>query len=317
MRVGTKMRGRPMAIGVSLALATAVISGVAVFLNSQAVRAFPDATLFTTLKNSIAAVVLLGAAAAVGGLPRGLGSRRWLGLLTLGLVGGSIPFVLFFNGLAGASAPAAAVIHKTLFIWVALLAVVLLRERPGAWALGALGVLLAAQLMIQPPTGVSWGGGESLIALATGFWAIETIVARRLLASVPSLTAGAARMGFGLIILVGYLALSGRLGMVTTLGAAQWAWVIGTGLLLAGYVATWYGALKRAPATVVTAVLTLGAPITALLQAATSGTIPAPLPLAGQLVTLAAAGGLAAWFLRRATLRAHPAGSIHGDPSGA
>ncbi len=315
--MGMKVRGRPMAIGVSFALGTALISGVAVFLNSQAVRQFPDATLFTTLKNGVAAVVLLGAAAAVGGLPRGLGSRRWLGLLALGMIGGSIPFVLFFNGLAGASAPAAAVIHKTLFIWVALLAVVFLRERIGPWVLGALGVLLAAQLMIQPPAGVAWGGGESLIALATGFWAIETVFARRLLASVPSLTAGAARMGFGLIILIGYLAFSGRLGLITALGAAQWAWVLGTGLLLAGYVATWYAALKRAPATVVAAVLTLGAPITALLQAATSGTIPAPLPLTGQLVILAAAGGLAAWFLRGAGLRSHPAGSINGDQSGA
>jgi len=315
--VETDGRARPMAVGVSLALGTALISGVAVFLNSQAVRQFPDATLFTTLKNGVAAVVLLSAAAAIGGMPRQLGSRRWLGLLTLGLVGGSLPFVLFFNGLAGASAPAAAVIHKTLFIWVALLAVVFLGERPGAWALGALGVLLVAQLLIQPPSGLSWGGGESLIALATGLWAIETILARRLLSSLPALTAGAARMGFGLIILVCYLAISGRLGLIATLGAAQWAWVLGTGLLLAGYVATWYSALQRAPATVVTAVLTLGAPITAALQAVASGTIPAPLPLTGQLVILAAASGMAAWFLRAPRLRGHPAGDINGDQGGA
>ncbi len=315
--MGGKVRNGPMVLGVSLALATALISGAAVFINGQAVRAFPDATLFTTLKNAVAAVVLLAAAGAAGGLPRGLGSRRWLGLVTLGLVGGSIPFLLFFNGLAAATAPAAAVIHKTLFIWVALLAVLFLRERIGPWAIGALGLLLVAQLMIQPPAGVAWGGGESLIAMATAFWAVETVLARRLLGSVPSLTAGAARMGFGLVVLVGYLAFSGRLGLISTLSAAQWAWVLGTGVLLAGYVATWYGALKRAPATVVTAVLTLGAPITALLQAIASGTVPAPLPLTGQLVTLAAAGGLAAWFLRRAGLRVNPAEGSHGDPSGA
>lgn len=308
-----KVGRRQFATGVSLALGTALISGVAVFLNGQAVRQFPDATVFTTLKNGVAAAVLLCAAAAAGGLPRGLGARRWIGLLALGLVGGSIPFVLFFNGLAAASAPAAAVIHKTLFIWVAILAVVLLRERIGPWVIGALGVLLAAQLMIQSPAEVAWGGGESLIALATGFWAIETVFARRLLASVPSLTAGAARMGFGLIVLIGYLAVSGRLGMLGTLGAAQWAWVLGTGLLLAGYVGTWYAALQRAPATVVTAVLTLGAPVTALLQAATTGNFPAPVPLVGQLVTLAAAGGLAAWFLRGGRQQIQPVGGLHGD----
>jgi len=311
----TDRRDATVRAGIGLALATAAISGVAVFLNGIAVRTFTDATLFTTLKNAVAAIVLLGALVGSGRLPRGLSGRRWVALLALGLVGGSIPFVLFFNGLALASAPTAAVIHKTLFIWVALLAVVLLRERIGPWLLGALGLLLAAQLAMQPPAGVAWGGGESLIALATGFWAIETVIARRLLGSVPSLVAASARMGFGLVALIGYLAVSGRLGLVGEIGAGQWAWVVATGLLLAAYVATWYGALQRAPATVVTAVLTLGAPITALIQAATSGSIPAVLPLTGQLVTLAAAGGVAAWFIRGG-LRADPVDGGDGHRPG-
>jgi drug/metabolite transporter (DMT)-like permease len=290
---------RSLATGVYLALATAVISGLAVFVNAFAVRQFPDPATFTTLKNAVAAFVLVGALLAVGGVPRSIGARGWLGLAVLGLIGGSVPFLLFFTGLAEASAPAAAVIHKTLFIWVALLAVVLLRERLGAWQIGALAVLLVAQLMVQPPAGVSWGGGESLIALATGFWAVETIVARRLLASVPPLVAGAGRMGFGLVVLVGYLAVTGKLGIFTQLSLAQWAWVLGTGVLLAGYVATWYGALQRAPAAVVAAVLTLGAPITAGLQAISTGSVPAAAPLAGYLLSLLVAGGLSVAMLRR------------------
>ncbi len=285
--------------GIYLAVATALISGVSVFLNGFAVRQFPDPATYTTLKNAVAAMILAGAFLAVGGLPRSLGGRRWLGLAVLGLIGGSVPFLLFFTGLAQATAPAAAVIHKTLFIWVALLAVVLLRERLGAWQIGALGVLLVATLLIQPPSGVSWGGGESLIALATGFWAVETIVARRLLASVPPLVAGAGRMGFGLVILVGYLAFTGRLGLVAQLGPIQWAWVLGTGVLLAGYVATWYGALQRAPAATVAAVLTLGAPITAGLSAVVNGGVPAAGPLGGYLLILLAAGGMAIVSLRR------------------
>jgi drug/metabolite transporter (DMT)-like permease len=288
-----------VAAGIYLALGTAAISGVSVFVNGFAVRQFPDPATFTTLKNAVAAILLVGALLAVGGVPRRIGRRGWLGLVVLGLVGGSVPFLLFFTGLAEASAPAAAVIHKTLFIWVALLAVVLLRERLGAWQIGALGVLLVATLMVQPPSGVSWGGGESLIALATGFWAVETIIARRLLASVPPLAAGAGRMGFGLAILVGYLAVTGKLGVVTQLGVAQWAWVLGTGVLLAGYVATWYGALQRAPASVVAAVLTIAAPITAGLQVISTGAVPAPGPLAGYLLMLLAAGGLAVAVLRR------------------
>lgn len=284
--------------GIYLALGTALISGVSVFLNGFAVRQFSDPATYTTLKNAVAAVILIAAFFAVSGVPRSLGTHNWLGLAALGVIGGSIPFLLFFTGLAQATAPAAAVIHKTLFIWVALLAVVLLRERLGAWQIGALGVLLVATLLVQPPTGVSWGGGESLIALATGFWAVETILARRLLASVPPLVAGAARMGFGLVVLVGYLAVTGRIGIVATLGPGQWAWVLGTGVLLAGYVATWYGALRRAPAATVAAVLTLGAPITAGLSAVVNGGVPAAGPLGGYLLMLLAAGGLAIASLR-------------------
>ena len=291
--------GRPVRTGIYLAVGTAVISGFSVFLNNFAVRQFPDPAIFTTLKNAVAAIVLVGAAMAVGGLPRSIGKRSWLGLAVLGVIGGSVPFLLFFTGLAQTSAPAAAVIHKTLFIWVALLAVVLLRERLGTWQIGALGVLLVATLMVQPPSGVSWGGGESLIALATAFWAVETIVARRLLASVSPLTAGASRMGFGLVVLVGYLAFTGKLGILTQLGLLQWAWVLGTGVLLAGYVATWYGALQRAPAAMVAAVLTLGAPITAGLQAISTGSVPAAAPLGGYLLTLLVAGGLSVAMLRR------------------
>ena len=49
----------------------------------------------------------------------------------IGVIGGSVPFILFFNGLAMASAPSAAFIHKTLFVWVVLLAVPFLGERLG------------------------------------------------------------------------------------------------------------------------------------------------------------------------------------------
>jgi drug/metabolite transporter (DMT)-like permease len=297
--MNTPSVGRSVRAGIYLALATGLISGVSVFVNGFAVKQFPDAATFTTLKNAVAAVMLVGALLAVGGMPRKLGSRGWLGLVVLGVIGGSIPFLLFFTGLAQASAPAAAVIHKTLFIWVALLAVVLLRERLGVLQIGALGVLLVATLMVQPPSGVSWGGGESLIALATGFWAVETIIAKRLLTSVPPLVAGAGRMVFGLVVLVGYLAFTGKLGAVTQLGFAQWAWVLGTGVLLAGYVATWYAALQRAPAAMVAAVLTIGAPITAGLQVISTGAVPTPGPLAGYLLMLLAAGGLAVVMLRR------------------
>jgi drug/metabolite transporter (DMT)-like permease len=294
--------GHAVGVGLGLAAVTALVSGVSVFLNATAVRSVGDPVLFTTLKNGVAAIILVALATTVvpraGATIRGLDRRSLAGLLAIGVVGGSIPFVLFFTGLASASAPAAAVIHKTMFVWVALLAVVLLRERLGVLQVAALGVLLVAQLLIQPPNGITWTSGETMIALATGMWAVEVIIAKRLLGRVPSPIAAASRMAIGLVLLAGYLVIDGGLAGIGALGAEQWAWVLGTGVLLSAYVATWYAALRRAPATAVTAVLTLAAPLTAALQLAANGQLPTPGAVAGYGAVLVAGVVITAATLR-------------------
>jgi len=287
--------------GVALALATALISGVAIFVNSYAVKEIADAALFTTLKNGVAALGLLGVTvlAARRPLPLPAGAGTWTGMTLVGVFGGGLAFLLFFSGLAMASAPSAAFIHKTLFVWVALLAVPFLGERLGLVQIGAMGALLASQLLITPPTGVTWGTGETLIVAATLIWAVEVVLAKRLLTRVDPLLLGVGRLGIGLVVLVGYLGLSGKVGALVALDASQWTWVLVTGALLAGYVGTWFAALQRAPASVVASVLVLGAPITAVLAALANGTIPAALPLAGYTFIVLAAGALALAAVRR------------------
>ena len=287
--------------GIALALGTALISGVAIFVNSFAVKEISDAALFTTLKNGVAALALLGVTVLAARGPRSMpaGARTWTGMTVVGVFGGGVAFLLFFSGLAMASAPSAAFIHKTLFIWVAMLAVPFLGERLGLIQVGALGALLASQLLITPPTGVTWGMGETLIAAATLIWAAEVVLAKRLLAKVDPLVLGVGRLGIGLIVLVGYVGFSGKLGALFALDGTQWMWVLLTGALLAGYVGTWFAALKLAPASVVTSVLVLGAPITATLAAAANGTIPAVLPLTGYVLAMLAAGAIALVAARR------------------
>jgi drug/metabolite transporter (DMT)-like permease len=289
--------------GIGLAAMTALISGVAVYLNANGVKQVPDAAVYTTLKNGVAAVVLLGLLAAMPSARQAvpaLRPRQWLALTVIGVVGGSVPFLLFFGGLAQASAPSAAFIHKTMFIWVAALAVPLLGERLGWPQLAALAVLLGSQLLLVNPQGVSWGTGETMIAAATLLWSVEVIVARRLLPGIPSLIGGAARLGLGLLVLVGYLGFSGKLGAIGAVSAEGWFWVLVTGIVLAGYVVTWYAALKRAPATVVTSVLVAAAPVTATLAAIGSGTLPAPPVAVGHGLVLVGAGVLA-WLGLRST----------------
>jgi drug/metabolite transporter (DMT)-like permease len=206
-----------------------------------------------------------------------------------------VPFILFFSGLAQASAPTAAFIQKTLFVWVAFLAVPFLGETLGLATLAGLGGLLIGQALILPPAGIVWGSGETMILVATLLWAGETIVVRRLLGSVSSHLMGALRMGVGLVGLVGYLAVTGKLAGVGLLTSTQWAWALLTGVILAGYVATWFAALSRAPATVVTSVLVLGAVVTGALTAATRGTAPSPGVVAGYVLIVAAAMLMVVW----------------------
>ena len=284
--------------GMQLALGTAGISGVAVFLNSYGVKTFDDAATYTTAKNAVAAVALVTVVAALSAsssgrvLSRPAGARQWAALALIGVVGGSLPFLLFFEGLSRASSVEAAFLHKTLVVWVALLAVPLLGERVGALQWGAIGLLVLGQASlaggVTAPLRMPWGPGELMVLAATLCWAVETVLAKRLLAGMSSWTVALARMCLGSVVLVGWAVLRGHASALVGLDTEQLGWVLLTGLLLAAYVGTWFAALSRAPAVDVTAVLVLGALVTTALSAVVDGTALGP-----QLVglTLVAAGG--------------------------
>lgn len=293
--------------GVGLAFGAALISGFAIFINGFAVKQLPDAAVYTTLKNAVAALILVGLAAMTVRSAEVRARGSWLRLIVIAIVGGSVPFLLFFGGLAQATAPSAAFIQKTLFIWVAIFAVPFLGERLGLAQLAALAVLLGGQYLVVQPSGVAWGSGETMIAAATLLWAVEAILAKRLLATVPPQIVGAGRLGIGLVVLVGYLLVTGRAGTIAALSSTQWLWVFATGLILSAYVATWFAALRRAPASLVTAVLVVGAPITAILQALQKGALPGTTILAGQLLIVVAAIVLAVYAVRTSTRRDVPA----------
>ena len=311
-----RVSGGSLGAGVGLALGAALISGLAIYLNAYAVKQVPDAAVYTTLKNGVAAAVLFAALAVGGRLSdlRSIDRRDWPPIVAVGIVGGSVPFILFFSGLAMASAPSAAFIQKTLFVWVALLAVPFLGERLGLAPIVAMATLFVGQALVLPPIGIAWGTGETLILAATLLWAVETILVKRLLASVPSGAMATLRMGVGLVVLIGYLIVTGRVPVVTGLGALQWGWVTVTGVFLAAYVATWFGALRRAPASIVTSVLVVGADVTGVLTSATKGAAPDPTVVAGYILIVAAVVALLAWAIvaarrspRQGTLVAEPA----------
>jgi drug/metabolite transporter (DMT)-like permease len=267
--------------GLLLALGTAVVSGVAIFVNGYGVRAWAGTaspTTYTTFKNLFAAFILVGVGLLASrhrstealARPRGVG--QWAGLAGVAVFGGAVAFALFFEGLARASSTQAAFIHKSLVIWVAILAVGLLRERFRPAHAVAIALLVIGQILLAGGfTDLGFGAGEVMIFGATLLWSIEIVVAKRLLSDVSSLTVGVARMAGGAAVLLAYGFASGGLAAIGAVSMSQIGWVIMTGLALAAYVGSWYAALARASAIDVTSILVGGAIITAVLGSVVNG----------------------------------------------
>ena len=86
--------------GLILVILTAIISGFSIFINSYGVKEF-DSSIFTFTKNVLVALLLFSVIFAFGNISelKTLKRKNWLQLIIIGLVGGSIPFLLFFEGL--------------------------------------------------------------------------------------------------------------------------------------------------------------------------------------------------------------------------
>ncbi|MDO8669200.1 MAG: DMT family transporter [Candidatus Buchananbacteria bacterium] len=255
--------------GIYLVLITAVISGLSIFFNKFALEALgKNAYQYTTLKNIIPAVLLSFLILTPFIFPKlkKLNKGQWLKLFLIGLIGGSVPFLLFFKGMSLTSAVGAAFIHKTLFIWVAILAWPLLKEKLGKIQLLALLILVGSTFIFGGFKYFSWGYAHSLILAATVLWAVESIIAKIILRDLDYLLVAWGRMFFGSLILIGFLVFTKNTGGLLTIDLSQFLWLGLVGLFLTGYVISWYSALQKLPVTVVSSFLVLASPLTTLLN---------------------------------------------------
>jgi drug/metabolite transporter (DMT)-like permease len=273
-----------------------------VFVNGLAVRHFDDATVYTTAKNLWAGVILAAALVAVPTKDArravSIQRSRWPWLAVVAVIGGAVPFVLFFEGLAVATSTDAAFIHKTLVVWVAAGAAIALRERLRPAHLVAIGLLVVGHVVVSGGVTLSNAGrGEALILIATLLWAVEVLVVKRLLVTVPARYLAVVRMLGGSAVLLGWLVVRGELGGLAGFTPGQWWWIAATGTTLAAFVSLWYRALAAAPATDVTAVLVAGAVVTALLNTGFRG-VPVTVDAVGYLAVLAGVVVIAATSAR-------------------
>ena len=244
-------------IGYGFAGLNAIISGFAVYINSLGVKLFPDAILYTTLKNLVVGILLL--------LPlvllaerraewTKLSGRQWIRLLLLAVIGGSVPYALFFTGLKIGSPVTSSLLNHAQFVVVAVLAFFFLRERAGIVLWLALPVLLVGTLWGIRLTGLQWGTGDTLVALSTLLFAAGVVLAKNLLQGLSTLTVMTAKMSMGSLLLVVYVGLTGRGGEILTLSGAEWKFVLITGLILLAFTVTAFLALRYASATAATAI---------------------------------------------------------------
>src|SRR3989338_1473918 len=271
-------------------LATAVISGFAIFANKFGVTGI-NSSVYTFARLIIVAAIMFATIFFLGNFSqlKKLSRKQWLSLAAVGLVGGSIPFLLFFRGLQLVSGPAGSFIQKTMFIFVAIVAVAFLKEKLNLGMIVG-GILLLAgnfiflQLWTQD---FAWGTGHTLVLIATLFWAVENTYSKYLLRNMPGNVLAFGRMSFGSLFILVYLAFTGEIALMASLTQDQMLWILATSVILFGYVLTWYNGLKDLSVTAATSILLLGSPITTALNHFFSDAAIIPAQILGTVMILA------------------------------
>lgn len=266
--------------GIKYALFAAVISGLANFLNKQILVSGVDAVTLNVVKNGIAGLILLGVSFPLLSQLRDYSLRNWSKLILIAIVGGCIPFILFFKGLAISPAVVGSFIHKTLFIFVAILAVVFLRERVSRFQLAGLGIMFAGLLPIIKFNLFSIGRGEIMMLAAVAFWSVEAILIKKFIQDMDYRILAVSRMVLGTIFIAVFSVASGNLSGILRITPVGWVGILIASIFLSGYVYFWYKAFYLAPANVVTSVLTLALPVTIIASSIRSISLPAGSDLA-------------------------------------
>lgn len=253
--------------GLKLVFLTAVISGFSIFINKFGVSGI-NPYIFTFSKNIIVLLFLFSIILFFKKFSqlKKLQVKQWLKLGLIGLVGGSIPFLLFFKGLSMTSGATASFIHKTMFIYVIFFAAIFLKDKINKKVLAGAVILLLGNLLLLKLTNFSFNIGDFLILLAAMFWAVENTISKHVLKTVQPVIVAFGRMFFGSLFILTFLVISGNIQHMISLTMSQMLWAVVTSLFLFGYILTWYSGLKHVKVSIATAILLLGSPITTLLS---------------------------------------------------
>lgn len=245
------MERKKEAIGTILAIVTAIISGFSIFANKFFIINL-DATVFTAIRAIIIGVAFLVLSFIFGSWKLKENKKiNWIYLLIIGIIGGGFAFLLFFNGLKLTSAGRAGFFHKTLPLYVTVLAFFFLKEKINMKQAMALLLMIVGTLVMvssQIPFGEMWLNpqtGDLLVIGATILWAIENVVAKKaMIKGEHNFVVSFARMFFGGVVLFGIALITNKIGILVELSSIQWMYILISTLMLFGYVLTYYWAIR-------------------------------------------------------------------------
>src|SRR3989338_7654229 len=232
--------------GLMLVFLTAIISGFSIFINKFGIAGI-NSDIFTFSKNTVVAVFLFTVIISLGNFKelKELTKKQWLLLASIGLIGGSIPFLLFFRGLQLTSSSMGSLVHKTMFVYVGIFAVIFLKEKLSKKIIIPALLLLTGNLIILKINTFSFNYGDLLILIAALFWAAENTLSKHVLKELSGNIVAFGRMFFGSLFILIYLAATKEIFLIKTMGVEQMTWIIVTSLILLGYVLAWYNGLKH------------------------------------------------------------------------
>jgi len=236
-------------LGTVFAIITAIISGIAIPANKLFIVNL-DPLVFTSIRSIIIGTVFLLISLSRREFNKKRIKANWKGLLAIAAVGGALAFYLYFSGLKLTTSGRAAFLHKTLPLYVAILAFIFLKEKIDKKLLTAIALMFLGTTILylgQIKPGEMWQNpslGDLLVIAATFFWAVENIIARKLMRDGESnFIVSFSRMFFGGLILFGFLVITNRLSQLSLTAEQARNILISTAILFC-YVFFWYKSIK-------------------------------------------------------------------------
>lgn len=238
-------------LGTLLAIMAGIISGVAIPANKLFLVNI-DPVLFTAIRSVIIGVIFLFLSFSRDEKPNFKKTKSiWVQLALIAIVGGAFAFMLFFSGLQLTTAGRGAFLQKTLPLFVALLSYFFLREKIDSNLLFGLALMFVGAAVLyqgQIPPGQFWSNpslGDVLIIAAAFLWAVENVIARKVLAEgEDNYIVSFARMFFGGLIMFGVLILLGKTDLLMNLTFEQVRNIAISTAILFAYVYAWYWSIK-------------------------------------------------------------------------